>query len=129
MAPTRELAKQVQGDFEAVAPSLASTCIYGGVSYEKQERDIANGIDILVGTPGRIMDLLERGKISLKSVKYVVLDEADEMLNIGFKDQMEAILSSIRCETFQIHETYLLTENKTIKHCSLVLPFQIGLRV
>ena len=72
--------------------------IYGGASYERQFHGLRNGAQIIIGTPGRVMDHLERRSLSLDHVKMVVLDEADRMLDMGFRDDMEAILSRARPE-------------------------------
>ncbi|ONK64358.1 uncharacterized protein A4U43_C07F24980 [Asparagus officinalis] len=92
LAPTRELARQVQQEFKVSAPNLSSTCLYGGISISNQVRTLGFGIDIAVGTPGRIIDLVERGALDLSEVKFVVLDEADQMLAIGFQEDVECIL-------------------------------------
>ncbi|KMZ76233.1 DEAD-box ATP-dependent RNA helicase 53 [Zostera marina] len=92
LAPTRELARQVQREFEESAPNLSSTCLYGGVPINTQIRSLRVGIDIAVGTPGRIIDLVERGALNLSEVKFVVLDEADQMLAVGFEEDVERIL-------------------------------------
>lgn len=92
LAPTRELARQVQREFEESAPNLRSTCLYGGVPINTQIRSLRVGIDIAVGTPGRIIDLVERGDLNLSEIKFVVLDEADQMLAVGFEEDVERIL-------------------------------------
>jgi superfamily II DNA/RNA helicase len=94
LAPTRELAKQVAGEFAWVAPHLAVTAIYGGASYGTQERDLTRGVDVVVGTPGRVIDHLERGNLDFSETEIVVLDEADEMLNMGFQEAVERVLAS-----------------------------------
>ncbi|MBB6098503.1 superfamily II DNA/RNA helicase [Deinobacterium chartae] len=93
LAPTRELAKQVAGEFEAVAPNLEIVTVYGGAPYATQERALSRGVDVVVGTPGRIIDHLQRGNLQLDAVRFAVLDEADEMLNVGFAEAVEEILS------------------------------------
>ncbi|CAN6466466.1 unnamed protein product [Victoria cruziana] len=97
LAPTRELAKQVHADFEfyGQAMSLTSCCVYGGAPYHPQEIALRRGVDIVVGTPGRIKDHIERQNIDLRSLKFRVLDEADEMLNMGFVDDVENILGKV----------------------------------
>jgi len=95
MAPTRELAKQVASEFEIVAPNLNVATIYGGTPIYEQEQQFREGVDVVVGTPGRIKDLLQRGSLKFDSVDYVILDEADEMLKIGFQEDMEEILAQI----------------------------------
>ncbi|MCL7047233.1 hypothetical protein MKW94_026957 [Papaver nudicaule] len=93
LAPTRELARQVQKEFKESAPNLSSACLYGGIPITNQIRSLGMGIDIAVGTPGRIIDLVERGALNLSEVKFVVLDEADQMLAIGFQEDVECILN------------------------------------
>lgn len=93
LAPTRELARQVQRELKVSAPSLQSICIYGGVPITSQVHALGYGMDIVVGTPGRVIDLVERGALDLSQVKFVVLDEADQMLAIGFQEDVERILS------------------------------------
>ncbi|XP_037686270.1 nucleolar RNA helicase 2-like [Choloepus didactylus] len=93
LAPTRELANQVSKDFSDITKKLAVACFYGGTPYGGQIERMRNGIDILVGTPGRIKDHLQNGKLDLTKLKHVVLDEVDQMLDMGFADQVEEILS------------------------------------
>ncbi|XP_052495541.1 nucleolar RNA helicase 2 [Budorcas taxicolor] len=92
LAPTRELASQVSRDFSDITKKLAVACFYGGTPYGGQIERMKNGIDILVGTPGRIKDHLQNGKLDLTKLKHVVLDEVDQMLDMGFADQVEEIL-------------------------------------
>lgn len=91
MAPTRELAKQVENEFRESAPNLELVCVYGGVPIHLQIRQLQRGVDIAVGTPGRFIDLLERGSLNLHEVKYIVLDEADRMLAVGFVEDIKKI--------------------------------------
>ncbi|GJQ08943.1 hypothetical protein GpartN1_g734.t1 [Galdieria partita] len=95
LAPTRELAKQVEQEFLAFAKCFRfrTSCFFGGSSYEVQQRAIDRGIDILVATPGRLIDHLDRGNLDLSRVKFFVLDEADEMLSMGFAEDIEKILT------------------------------------
>ncbi|XP_067908501.1 nucleolar RNA helicase 2 [Heterodontus francisci] len=92
LTPTRELAIQVARDIKDVTKKLAVSCFYGGTAYVGQLDSIRNGIDILVGTPGRIRDHLQSMKIDLSKLKHVVLDEVDQMLDMGFAEQVEDIL-------------------------------------
>ncbi|XP_029982609.1 nucleolar RNA helicase 2 isoform X2 [Sphaeramia orbicularis] len=94
LAPTRELAIQVAKDFKDIAKRVSIACFYGGSSYNPQIDAIRNGIDILVGTPGRIKDHLQNNKLDLSKVKHVVLDEVDQMLDMGFAEQVEEILAT-----------------------------------
>jgi len=99
LSPTRELAQQIAQSFYDVMPThLKITCIYGGSSYTPQERDLHNGVDIVVGTPGRVNDHIEKGRLRMDEIDHVVLDETDEMLNHGFAEKVEAILSYIPAE-------------------------------
>lgn len=96
LVPTRELAIQVCDEFNSLKgeKKFHIVPIYGGQSYETQFRRLKKGVDIVVGTPGRIIDQLNKGSLKLSQVKFVVLDEADEMLNMGFIDDIEEILKS-----------------------------------
>lgn len=96
LAPTRELCLQITGDFENFARSVKNlniVAVYGGASISDQIRKIKRGAQIIVATPGRLMDLLDRRVIDLRNIMYLVLDEADEMLNMGFKEDIDHILS------------------------------------
>ncbi|CAN0890567.1 DEAD-box ATP-dependent RNA helicase 53, mitochondrial [Linum grandiflorum] len=95
MAPTRELAKQVEKEFRESAPSLDTSCIYGGAPIYRQMRELEYGIDVCVGTPGRIIDLMNRGALNLSEIQFVILDEADQMLNVGFVDDIELIFQKL----------------------------------
>lgn len=94
ICPTRELCLQITKDLENFAKYLKVNivAVYGGTDIRKQISDIKRGASIIVATPGRLMDLIDRRAISLSEVEYVVLDEADEMLNMGFKEDIDAIL-------------------------------------
>ena len=96
LAPTRELAIQVAEEIKSFKGSkrIWITTVYGGAPISQQMRDLEKGTHVVVGTPGRVIDLIERKKLILDEVKYVVLDEADEMLNMGFIDDIELILKS-----------------------------------
>lgn len=95
LAPTRELAKQVEKEFYESAPSLDTICVYGGTPISGQMRALDYGVDICVGTPGRIIDLMKRGALNLSEVQFVVLDEADQMLSVGFAEDVEVILEKL----------------------------------
>ncbi|CAI9092114.1 OLC1v1027280C1 [Oldenlandia corymbosa var. corymbosa] len=97
LLPTRELACQVFADFEFYggAVGLTSCCIYGQSPYRQQEYALKKGVDIVIGTTGRVKDHIERGNIDLRSLQFRVLDEADEMLKMGFVDDVEFILGKV----------------------------------
>lgn len=98
LAPTRELAVQIQQEVAKFGKSsrIRNTCVYGGVPKGPQVRDLARGVEVLIATPGRLIDMLESGKTNLRRVTYLVLDEADRMLDMGFEPQIRKILSQIR---------------------------------
>lgn len=87
LAPTRELAQQIyeEGKRFAYCTGIASVCIYGGADVRDQLRQIERGCDLLVATPGRLVDLIERGRIGMENIRFLVLDEADRMLDMGFE--------------------------------------------
>ncbi|XP_073060782.1 DEAD-box ATP-dependent RNA helicase 53, mitochondrial-like [Primulina eburnea] len=105
LAPTRELARQVDKEFSETAPKLDTLCVYGGVPISRQMSTLDRGVDVIVGTPGRVIDLIKRGALNLSEVKFVVLDEADQMLNVGFADDVEVILGYIT----QKHQTLMFS--------------------
>ncbi|UYZ63865.1 DEAD/DEAH box helicase [Hymenobacter weizhouensis] len=95
LCPTRELAVQVSGEIQKLGKykrGLAVVPIYGGSSYDRQFRALERGVQIVIGTPGRVMDHLERGTLNLDNCKTIILDEADEMLDMGFRDDIETVL-------------------------------------
>jgi Superfamily II DNA and RNA helicases len=96
LTPTRELALQVTQAVRSfnLRPGAKITCVYGGQSIDRQIKQIQQGTHIVVGTPGRVLDLMERGVLDLKDIHYFVLDEADEMLNMGFIQDVEKILNA-----------------------------------
>lgn len=98
LAPTRELAMQIkkEADRFGCRSGLRNCCIYGGVPKNDQSRELRRGVEILIATPGRLLDFLESGNTNLKRVTYLVLDEADRMLDMGFEPQMRRIVSQIR---------------------------------
>ena len=101
LAPTRELAIQVAeqfGTFAKSVPGLKVTSIYGGQEYGSQIRDLKNGVQVVVGTTGRVMDHIKKGTLKLDNLKALVLDEADEMLRMGFIDDVRWVLSHVSDE-------------------------------
>lgn len=104
LAPTRELALQVSEAFETFAsemPGLSVVAVYGGAPMGLQLRALRQGAQIIVATPGRLVDHLSRNSELLATVGYLVLDEADEMLKMGFMDDLELIFSRFRCSARQ----------------------------
>lgn len=96
LCPTRELCMQITNDLDYFSKYIEGVFVvpvYGGTSIDKQISALKRGGQIVVGTPGRVLDLIKRNKLILKDIRYLVLDEADEMLNMGFKEDLDAILS------------------------------------
>jgi ATP-dependent RNA helicase DeaD len=92
LTPTRELAKQIDKEFNKFAPdSIETVLIYGGVSYKPQIEG-AKTANVCIGTPGRVLDLLKQGKLNIDQLEYFILDEADRMMDMGFQDELEAIM-------------------------------------
>ncbi|SMR45775.1 unnamed protein product [Zymoseptoria tritici ST99CH_1E4] len=98
LAPTRELAVQIQEEVSKFGKSsrIRNTCVYGGVPKGGQIRDLSRGVEVVIATPGRLIDMLESGKTNLRRVTYLVLDEADRMLDMGFEPQIRKIIGQIR---------------------------------
>ncbi|MBC7935364.1 MAG: DEAD/DEAH box helicase [Rhizobacter sp.] len=97
VCPTRELCLQITNDlvsFSKYSKGIVAEAVYGGASIVMQIRNLKRGVQIVVATPGRLIDLIERKAIDLQKVKYVVLDEADEMLNMGFRDDIDFVLKN-----------------------------------
>ncbi len=95
LCPTRELCIQIAKDFESFTkylPNIHVTAIYGGASIDPQIKALRRGTHIVVGTPGRVNDVLRRNALQIDKIRWLVLDEADEMLNMGFKDELDSIL-------------------------------------
>ena len=98
LCPTRELCLQIAGDlndYSKYTDGLRVLPVYGGSSIESQIRALKRGVHIIVATPGRLLDLMERKTVSLATIQNVVMDEADEMLNMGFTDSINAILADV----------------------------------
>ncbi|CAM1347517.1 DEAD/DEAH box helicase [Tenacibaculum crassostreae] len=97
LSPTRELAVQIGNNIEEFSkylPNLKVATVYGGANIEEQIRKLKRGAQIVVGTPGRTVDLIKRRALKLGNVQWLVLDEADEMLNMGFKDELDQVLEA-----------------------------------
>ncbi|KAL4577172.1 hypothetical protein LXL04_013276 [Taraxacum kok-saghyz] len=130
LSPTRELATQIQD--EAIkfgkGSRISCTCLYGGAPKGPQLRDLANGTDIVVATPGRLNDILEMRKVSLSDVTYLVLDEADRMLDMGFEPQIRKIINAIppRRQTLMYTATWP-KEVRKIAADFMVNPVQVNI--
>jgi ATP-dependent RNA helicase DeaD len=97
LCPTRELCLQITKDLQSYSthlPHLQVTAIYGGADITRQITELKRGAHIVVGTPGRALDLIKRGRLKVESIQWLVLDESDEMLSMGFKDELDAILAN-----------------------------------
>ena len=95
LSPTRELAVQIGKNIESFSKYMKGVnvlTVYGGANIEEQIRGLKKGVQIVVGTPGRTVDLIKRGRLKLENVQWLILDEADEMLNMGFKDELDQVL-------------------------------------
>ena len=95
LCPTRELCLQISSDLQKFikhTKSISHVAVYGGTSIETQIRALKKGVQVVVGTPGRTLDLINRRVLKINNIKWLVLDEADEMLNMGFRDDLDAIL-------------------------------------
>jgi len=128
LAPTRELATQILDEAVKFGRSsrISCTCLYGGAPKGPQLRDLDRGVDVVVATPGRLNDILEMRKVSLKQVSYLVLDEADRMLDIGFEPQIRKIVKEIphRRQTLMYTATWP-KEVRRIADDLLVHPVQV----
>ena len=94
LSPTRELANQIAESFSDYGRHLSftNTVVFGGVTISRQEKALANGVDILVATPGRLIDLIEQGFVNLSMIEILVLDEADQMMDLGFIHALKKIV-------------------------------------
>lgn len=95
LLPTRELSSQVAAEFQKIAPDLKIVNMVGGVSYDVQRNALRRGVDVLVCTPGRLMDTMDQGVLDLSQVEIAVLDEADMMLKVGFQEAVERIFNDL----------------------------------
>ena len=112
LAPTRELAKQIAVEFGKFGKfkGLKTITVYGGTSIDNQIKNLRD-TDIVIGTPGRVLDLIWRGNLNLNNIKFAVLDEADRMLDMGFIDDMKKILSKIPRERQTMLFSATITNN------------------
>lgn len=122
VCPTRELCLQITNDlqdFKKHIKGVNTEAVYGGASISMQIRNLRQGVQIVVATPGRLIDLIERKAIDLQKVKYVVLDEADEMLNMGFRDDIDFVLkNTINRESIWLFSATMPPEVKPFQEIS-----------
>ncbi|MCQ2594455.1 MAG: DEAD/DEAH box helicase [Treponemataceae bacterium] len=118
MVPTRELAVQVEEEASTLAKytGLKSASFYGGVGYEKQKQLLENGVDILIGTPGRVIDLLESGSMKLDNVGFLVIDEADRMFDMGFYPDLRKLIKLLPGTTDRQTMLFSATLNTYVKN-------------
>jgi len=122
LAPTRELVQQIYSSFTTYGKytELKIAAVFGGVSINPQIRDIKQGVDILVATPGRLLDLLSNDHLNLQNLTVLILDEADRMLDLGFKAELDQIFQSIpkKRQTLLFSATF---DDETYKFCNTLL--------
>jgi ATP-dependent RNA helicase DeaD len=130
LCPTRELCVQVSSDlvnYSKYAHQYKATAVYGGASIDTQIRQLRAGTNIVVATPGRLVDLIERGAIDLGKVRRFVLDEADEMLNMGFKDALDIILAAAENkESVWLFSATMSGEVRHIAKSYMNAPLELG---
>lgn len=129
VCPTRELCVQIVTEielFKKYMKAISIVAVYGGASIGMQIKDLKRGVQIVAATPGRLIDLIERKAINLEQIKYVVLDEADEMLNMGFKDDIEFILQNTpKRESTWLFSATMPTEIKRVSKKYMTDPFEV----
>ena len=129
VCPTRELCMQIVNEldlFKKFMTGMNVVAVYGGTSIGMQIRDLKRGVQIVVATPGRLIDLIERKAINLEEIKYVVLDEADEMLNMGFKEDIEFILQNTpKKESTWLFSATMPAEIKRVSKKYMNSPFEV----
>jgi ATP-dependent RNA helicase RhlE len=129
LAPTRELAAQIEESVRtySVHSRVSSTVVFGGVGHEKQMNALARGIEILVATPGRLLDLLDRGDVRLDSVDTLVLDEADRMLDMGFIHDIRKVIKLVptKRQTLLFSAT-MPTEIRALANTILIDPIEVA---
>jgi ATP-dependent RNA helicase DeaD len=130
LAPTRELTQQIVGELQklALGSDIAVCGLYGGEPIEKQLRALSRGVDLVVGTPGRVLDHIERRTLYLGEIFHVVLDEADRMLDIGFRPDIERILRGVP----KVHQTLLTSATinpdvRRLAHRYMYEPIEVNL--
>jgi ATP-dependent RNA helicase DeaD len=129
ICPTRELCLQIVSEielFKKYSAGINVVAVYGGSSISMQIRDIRRGVQVVVATPGRLIDLIERKAINLEEIRYVILDEADEMLNMGFQDDIEFILQNTpRRDSTWLFSATMPPEIRNVSKRYMKDPFEI----
>lgn len=130
VCPTRELCMQITKEldiFKQFTRGITVTPVYGGTSISNQIRELKRGTQVVVATPGRLIDLIERKAIELEEIKYVVLDEADEMLNMGFQDDVEFILkNTVNRQSFWLFSATMPPPIRTVVKTYMNQPFEVS---
>jgi len=117
LAPTRELAIQISKELQALKHhdrEYNVLTVYGGTSMYEQTSELRRGVDIFVGTCGRVIDHMKRGNLDFSALKYTILDEADQMLNLGFKENVEEIMDTVKGQVPNINDFQFLMFSATI---------------
>lgn len=129
VCPTRELCLQITNDlekFKKYTKNVFTEAVYGGASITMQMRNLKRGVQIVIATPGRLIDLIERKAVDLQKVKYVVLDEADEMLNMGFRDDIDFVLkNTVNRESTWLFSATMPPEVRAISKNYMVTPKEV----
>ncbi|MCC7442553.1 MAG: DEAD/DEAH box helicase, partial [Bdellovibrionales bacterium] len=138
LCPTRELAQQVAGQIDLLGKfkGIRALPVYGGAAYDEQIRGLRQGLPVVVGTPGRVIDHIQRGRLNLSNLRALILDEADEMVSMGFKEDIESVLTAApmdKCNIWlfsatmgpdvrKVADTYLRTPKKVQVNRTEMLP-------
>ncbi|MED1622168.1 MULTISPECIES: DEAD/DEAH box helicase [Bacillus] len=131
LTPTRELAVQVKEDITNIGrfKRIKATAVYGKSPFARQKLELKQKTHIVVGTPGRVLDHIEKGTFSLERLKYLVIDEADEMLNMGFIDQVEAIIDELPTDRMTMLFSATLPEDvENLSHTYMKSPTHIEIK-
>ncbi len=120
VAPTRELAVQIENDAKALGKYLPQRtgCFYGGVGYGQQERDLAESVEIVIGTPGRLLDFNQSGKLDYREMGIIVIDEADRLFDMGFYPDIRKMMRRSRPRTERLTMLYSATLSVSVRNIS-----------
>ncbi|MEI6875459.1 MAG: DEAD/DEAH box helicase, partial [Spirochaetota bacterium] len=126
LAPTRELAAQIEGECRKIGKHLpvTSACFYGGVGYGPQVDALRDDVQIMIGTPGRIIDLIQQGKMLLKEVGFLVIDEADRMFDMGFIDDLRKLIRYLPAKTER--QTFLFSATLGLRVKDLAWEYMVS---